>query len=182
MEFEKGIFRVYDRMLREPPNSTKKKVLTCSTWFFLVLTVLSTINLVAYHKAAVGKNGALKKAIESQYKEKFYQEYDQWQRFEAGEIEWTQWLAEKLASNGSSSSQGFGPDHYKDLPVLKLNYTAKSQFAFDNTTKKGIEHLIGDIFDTVWGKRHATPTGLSEAVDKPEEISNDSNKTDEKVI
>ena len=63
MEFEKGIFRVYDRMLREPPNSTKKKVLRCSTYFFLVLTVLSIINLVAYHKAAVGKNDALKGAI-----------------------------------------------------------------------------------------------------------------------
>ena len=52
---------------------------------------------------------------------------------------------------------------YKDLPILKLNYTSKSEFAFDNTTKKGIEHLIGDIYEKVWGKRAASKTFLDEA-------------------
>ena len=44
---------------------------------------------------------------------------------------------------------------YQDLPILKLNYTNRAKFAFDNTTNKELQGIIGKIFEKAWGKGYS---------------------------
>lgn len=72
MEFEKGIFRVYERILKSGPDHQKERLTRCCKDTFLLLTIFSLLNLYTYHQASVGKFDTLKNAMETQMKESFY--------------------------------------------------------------------------------------------------------------
>ena len=83
MEFERGLFRVYERMLKAQalPNreiqndllvTQKKRTLNGCEKFFGVMTLISFILWFWFHVSFVVDNQVLKPAIEDQLKGMFY--------------------------------------------------------------------------------------------------------------
>lgn len=62
MEFERSIFHMHERFLL---NSSAKTVLTVTKWASLVVSIVTFLHFVAYHRLYANRGHILKSAIES---------------------------------------------------------------------------------------------------------------------
>ena len=121
MEFERSIYRVYDRLLS---GEDTKKWLRRIKVVFLFFTLLALANLILFHYLYIGKRDFLKSQIEKQLKPYFYSEYEKQHIWTTDKKKFRQIYkyGKKKKENGK----------YENMPILPLNFTSTSgQFIFD---------------------------------------------------
>lgn len=115
MEFERSIFRVHEKMLKQ---QNCKKCLHRTQIVFGVLTVFSIFNLLMMHGVYVHKRDVLKDQIEEQLKPYFYKQYEVLNSVldHNTDMESFYKMKKKIMSVQN--------DHkYYNLPKISLNYT-----------------------------------------------------------
>ena len=95
------------------------------------LTAFSMIHFLIYHHLFVDKNDILKAQIESQLQPYFYREY-----------------AKKSSQLDGEIASKMSDEDFKSFGALKLNYSSKAQFIYDNRTRDGILNKSREIFGT----------------------------------